>query len=35
MKVGGGLRERWFGTYVIGYRDGQPDHIHLSGYSGD
>ncbi|WP_262286377.1 hypothetical protein [Micromonospora sp. MA102] len=35
MKAGGGLRERWFGTYVISYRDGQPDHIHFSGYSGD
>ena len=35
MKADGGLRKRWFGTYVISYRDGQPDHIHFSGYSGD
>jgi hypothetical protein len=35
MKAGGGLRERWVGTYVISYRDGQPDHIHFAGYSGD
>ncbi|MEU1688949.1 hypothetical protein [Micromonospora sp. NPDC005707] len=35
MRAGGGLRERWSGTYVISYRDGQPDHIHFSGYSGD
>jgi hypothetical protein len=35
MKAGGGVRERWVGTYVISYRDGQPDHIHFCGYSGD
>ncbi|KKK07398.1 hypothetical protein [Micromonospora sp. HK10] len=35
IKAGGGLRERWFGTYVISYRDGQPDHIHFCGFSGD
>lgn len=35
MKAGGGLRTRWFGTYVISYRDGRPDHIHFCGYSGD
>ncbi|GAA2600585.1 hypothetical protein GCM10010399_34240 [Dactylosporangium fulvum] len=28
-------RDRWIGTYVISYRDGQPDHIHFCGHSGD
>jgi hypothetical protein len=32
---GSGWRESWVGTYVISYRDGQPDHIHFCGFSGD
>jgi hypothetical protein len=35
MKSGGSPREHCVGTYVISYRDGQPDHIHFCGYSGD
>jgi hypothetical protein len=35
MRAGCGLRERRVGTYVISYDDGQPDHIHFRGYSGD
>jgi hypothetical protein len=35
MKSGRGLRGHCIGTYVISYRDGQPDHIHFGGYSGD
>jgi hypothetical protein len=30
-----GTRTRGVGTYVISYRDGQPDHIHFCGYSDD
>jgi hypothetical protein len=35
MEAGGAERERWVGTYVISYRDGQPDHLHFCGCSGD
>ncbi|GAB3823932.1 hypothetical protein GCM10027610_001500 [Dactylosporangium cerinum] len=28
-------RDRWVGTYIISYDDGQPAHIHFGGLSGD
>jgi hypothetical protein len=30
-----GLRYRWQGTYVIVYKDGRPDEIYFTGFSGD
>lgn len=30
-----GDRGRWQGTYIVIYRDGQPDEILFTGYSGD
>jgi hypothetical protein len=30
-----GLRDRWVGLYIIVYRDGEPDEICFTGYSGD
>jgi hypothetical protein len=30
-----GLRDRWVGLYIIVYRDGEPDEILFTGYSGD
>jgi hypothetical protein len=29
------LRERWVGSYLIVYKDGQPDEIYFCGFSGD
>ncbi|MFI1990509.1 hypothetical protein [Actinoplanes sp. NPDC020271] len=29
------LRDRWYGTYVIGYRDTTPEAIFFVGHSGD
>ena len=29
------LRERWQGTYVVVYKDGLPDEIYITGFSGD
>jgi hypothetical protein len=31
----GRLRDRWVGLYIITYRDGTPDEICFTGYSGD
>jgi len=31
----GAERDRWVGTYVVAYLDGQPHEIHFLGYSGD
>jgi hypothetical protein len=28
-------RGNWIATYVISYRDGEADHIHFFGFSGD
>ncbi|WP_426503541.1 hypothetical protein ACPPVO_38785 [Dactylosporangium sp. McL0621] len=33
--VTSGGRDRWVGTYVVSYRDGQPDNLHFCGFSGD
>lgn len=30
-----GLRQRWMGTYIIVYKDGVPDQIFFTGFSGD
>jgi hypothetical protein len=30
-----GLRPSWFGTYIVGYRDGVPERLHFFGFSGD
>lgn len=31
----GGTRDRWVGTYVVSYLDGEPHQIHFFGVSGD
>jgi hypothetical protein len=33
--VTSGGRDRWVGTYVVSYRDGEPDKLHFCGFSGD
>jgi hypothetical protein len=35
MKRGDAGRERWVGTYIVSYADGQPAHLHFCGFSGD
>ena len=35
IRSGLSTRDKWVGTYVISYRNGEPDYIHFSGYSGD
>jgi len=29
------VRTRWEGTYVIVYKDGKPDEVFFTGFSGD
>jgi hypothetical protein len=34
FRHGGGSRDKWVGTYVLSFLDGQPDEIHFFGISG-